>query len=172
MCLCLKIRKVDGFCLREVLFSSVRSAVRHVHLVQRDMCISCSTTCASGTVRHVHVVHRSLPTLYRLSPIIRYEGLTEVLLYPFYPLFFSMIQIMTGAPKRAVTALTGSVPWKPGICEIRSHINRMMAPHSIEAGRIIRWLGVWNNPRAIWGIVIPIKAIVRWSQVKCLLIVL
>ena len=88
-------------------YSLVRSAVRHVHLVQRDMCISCSTTCASGTVRHVHVVHRSLPTLYRLSPIIRYEGLTEVLLYP---LFFSMIQIMTGAPKRAVTALTGSVP--------------------------------------------------------------
>ena len=74
------------------------------------MYISYSATCASRAVPDVHVVHRSLPTLYRLSPIIRYEGLTEVLLYPFYPLFFSMIQIMTGAPKRAVTALTGSVP--------------------------------------------------------------
>ena len=71
---------------------------------------------------------------------------------------FAMIQTITGAPNRAVTALIGSVACVPGSCEIKSQSNRVMAPQSIAPGSITRWLGVRNNPRAMCGMVIPIKA--------------
>ena len=56
----------------------------------------------------------------------------------FYPLFLIIIQMMIGAPNSEVTALIGSVPWNPGICDMKSQINRIIAPHRILEGMIIR----------------------------------
>lgn len=44
---------------------------------------------------------------------------------------------MIGAPNSAVTALIGSVPCVHGSCEIRSHISNVVAPHKMDAGKII-----------------------------------
>lgn len=44
-----------------------------------------------------------------------------------------------GAPKSAVTELTGNVPWFPGIWEIKSQASMMVDPHKIDAGMLMRW---------------------------------
>ena len=62
--------------------------------------------------------------------------------------FRSMINTIIGDPNKAVTALIGRVPCIPGSWEIKSQTNSVMAPQSMEAGRMMRWLGLPNKPRA------------------------
>jgi hypothetical protein len=67
--------------------------------------------------------------------------------------------ITTGAPTSAVTELTGSAPSNPGILAIRLHNKANDAPHNNDAGKIVIWFDVWNNPRHICGTAKPKKII-------------
>ncbi len=47
---------------------------------------------------------------------------------------FTIIQIITGAPTRDVTALIGKIYWLPGNCAMVSQINNNAAPVKPTAG--------------------------------------
>ena len=63
-----------------------------------------------------------------------------------------------GAPKRAVTALIGSVRFAMGSCDKMSHTNIRKLPSNRVDGRIVLWFTVPNKARAKWGITTPTNA--------------
>ena len=80
--------------------------------------------------------------------------LPVVYLYP-----FMIIQMMMGEPNRAVMELMGRMPCVAATCEMMSQASMMVVPHKMAAGMMVRWSDVRKIPRAIWGTVIPMKAI-------------
>ena len=68
-----------------------------------------------------------------------------------------MIQIITGAPKRALTVEMGSGYVKSE--QSTSHTSNRHAPISTQAGMVTRWFEVLKMPRAICGTATPINAI-------------
>ena len=81
-------------------------------------------------------------------------GLPVVYLYP-----FMIIQMMMGEPNRAVMELMGRMPCVAATCEMMSQASMMVVPHKMAAGMMVRWSDVRKMPRAMWGTVIPMKAI-------------
>ena len=65
----------------------------------------------------------------------------------------------TGAPMKAVTALIGRLPSKPGILATKLHNKLTTIPISITAGTKILWSLVLNINRVKCGIASPKKAI-------------
>ncbi len=66
---------------------------------------------------------------------------------------------MNGAPIKAVIEFKGSSPAFPGVWEMMSHINKIIIPHSMEAGINTKWSFCLNIILAMFGIAIPINAI-------------
>src|SRR5690606_820612 len=67
-------------------------------------------------------------------------------------------QITTGAPKRAVMALSGSICGPEGSCVRMSQRRTSMAPPRAALGTITRWSDVLISRRTRWGTARPTKA--------------
>ena len=74
-------------------------------------------------------------------------------------LFLKITQMTTGAPMKAVTALIGKLPSKPGTLAIRLHNKLTTIPIIITAGTKILWSLLLKINRVKCGIANPKKAI-------------